>query len=182
MTLATELVEQVRRRASFACEYCGVTETDSGGALTVDHYHPKVHGGSDDLANLLYCCYRCNLYKAGYWPKQPTDPVLWNPRQDPAATHFFPGPDGVLQPLTPTGTFTLGRLHLNRPPLVAHRLRRRQDAEYRRMLRRHREQLAAEDRLFEQLISALEEHRAFLAEQQVLLDLLLRDSWGSGRG
>jgi hypothetical protein len=175
MTLATELVDQVRRRANFACEYCGVTETESAGALTVDHYHPKVHGGSDDLANLLYCCYRCNLHKAGYWPKQPTDPALWNPRRDPATTHFVTVADGVLQSLTPTGAFTLARLHLNRPPLVAHRLRRRRNAEYQRLLQRYREQLVAEDRLYEQLISALEERRGFLAEQRVLLDLLLRD-------
>lgn len=30
MTLSVELVEQVRQRAGFACEYCGVTETDVG--------------------------------------------------------------------------------------------------------------------------------------------------------
>ena len=50
--------ERVRLRANFACEYCGVTETDTGGLLTVDHYQPRAHGGSDDLGNLVYCCHR----------------------------------------------------------------------------------------------------------------------------
>jgi hypothetical protein len=40
MTVSREDVELVRTRAGFACEYCGVTETDCGGQLTVDHHHP----------------------------------------------------------------------------------------------------------------------------------------------
>ena len=38
-------------------------------------------GGADDPGNLLYCCQRCKLYKADYWPLQQNDPVLWNPRR-----------------------------------------------------------------------------------------------------
>lgn len=41
MTLPARLREQVRRRANFACEFCGVTETDTGGQLTVDHFRPQ---------------------------------------------------------------------------------------------------------------------------------------------
>jgi len=36
MTISPELHEAVRQRAHFACEYCGVSETDSAGPLTVD--------------------------------------------------------------------------------------------------------------------------------------------------
>ena len=89
MTRAAELWEQARRRANFACEYCGVTETDVGGLLTVDHFQPQARGGADALGNLLYCCHRCNLYKADYWPTQPTDPVLWNPREESVGTHLL---------------------------------------------------------------------------------------------
>ncbi len=32
--------ELVRQRAHFACEFCGVTETDVGGELTIDHFQP----------------------------------------------------------------------------------------------------------------------------------------------
>jgi hypothetical protein len=35
----TEAVRlQVRQRANFVCEFCGVTETDTGGELTIDHF------------------------------------------------------------------------------------------------------------------------------------------------
>lgn len=44
MTLSETLWQQVRQRAEGACEYCGVTETDSGGPLTVDHFQPQARG------------------------------------------------------------------------------------------------------------------------------------------
>lgn len=37
--------------------------------------------------------------------------------------------DGTLHPLTPVGVFTLERLRLNRPPLIARRFHKRQQAE-----------------------------------------------------
>ena len=40
MTLPDTLWRPVRN-ALGACEYCGVTETDSGGPLTVDHFQPQ---------------------------------------------------------------------------------------------------------------------------------------------
>ena len=58
MSIPAELREWVRRRAGFACEYCGVTETDAAGQLTIDHFHPQAGGGSDALDNLVYCCHR----------------------------------------------------------------------------------------------------------------------------
>lgn len=66
MTISVETRFFVRERANFACEYCGVSKIDSGGELTLDHFQPKAHSSGDDLANLLYCCIRCNQYKADY--------------------------------------------------------------------------------------------------------------------
>jgi hypothetical protein len=43
-------LEQVRLRAKFACEYCGVTEADTGGELTIDHFQPDIRGGSADIS------------------------------------------------------------------------------------------------------------------------------------
>ncbi len=37
MSLPDAARQQVRRRAGFACEFCGVTEADAGGLLTIDH-------------------------------------------------------------------------------------------------------------------------------------------------
>jgi hypothetical protein len=47
MSLSAELREQLRERAGFACEFCGVSETDVGGLLTADHFRPRSKGGSD---------------------------------------------------------------------------------------------------------------------------------------
>jgi len=54
MTVNDLLREDVRKRASFACEYCGITETHSAGRLAIDHYQPKARGGSDDQENLVF--------------------------------------------------------------------------------------------------------------------------------
>ena len=93
----------VRQRANYACEFCTVTETDTGGELTVDHFQPKSQGGAHDLSNLLYCCNRCNQYKADYWPRQQDDLSLWNPRREPPEAHLLMLTDGSLYPLTPVG-------------------------------------------------------------------------------
>src|SRR5262245_47437759 len=174
MTLSAEVGEQVRRRANFACEYCGATETGSGGLLTVDHFQPRTRGGSYDLDNLLYCCYRCNLHKADYWPTKPGDAELWNPRKEPREAHLQLLADGTLFPVTPTGEFTLRRLRLNRPQLVARRLhlqaqaaKDRRDAEVRNLLELFAEFHRAQ-------IAALEVQMVMLREQEALLRLLLR--------
>ena len=134
---------RVRQRADFACEFCDVSETDAGGELTIDHFQPKAHGGTDEVANLLYCCVRCNQYKADYWPTTPDAPALWHPRHAAQATHLLALADGTLYPITPTGSFTLERLRLNRAPLVAYRVRRqRQQAEL-QLLNRYQELVVA---------------------------------------
>ena len=104
MSITAKVRRVVRQRAQCACEFCGVTETDTGGDLTVDHFHPKAKGGTDELDNLLYCCHRCNQYKADYWPMQPDDPVLWHPRHDPIETHLLLLADGTLYPINARGT------------------------------------------------------------------------------
>ena len=173
MTVTSALFEQVRLRAQAACEYCGVTENDSAALLTIDHYQPQVHGGVSDLDNLLYCCYRCNLYKADYWPTRPGDLPLWNPRREPMTVHFLLLMDGTLHPISPTGAFTLKRLRLNRPPLVAYRLQKRFHADQGRLLARYENLVEVLERLQQQQAGLLEEHRDLLHEQQHLLRVLL---------
>jgi 5-methylcytosine-specific restriction endonuclease McrA len=85
VTIDAATREHVRQRANYACEYCGVSETDTGGLLTIDHFQPVSKGGSNSLENLLYCCVRCNQYKMNYWPAGENDPHLWYPRTDSAA-------------------------------------------------------------------------------------------------
>ena len=165
--------ERVRQRANVACEFCGMSETDTGGQLTIDHFRPRGKGGDDSLDNLLYCCIRCNQYKLDYWPEGPDDPPLWNPRREPDSQHFLALDDGTLYPLTPTGAFTLRRLRLNRPPLVAHRLRQHQEAEVTRLLTRYRDLVGVIEQLLTQQTILMEEQQELLEEQRRLMQLLL---------
>jgi hypothetical protein len=50
--LFIRLKEQVRQRAQCACEFCGITEIDAGGMLTIDRFQPRTEEGSDALTNL----------------------------------------------------------------------------------------------------------------------------------
>ena len=173
MSIPNEIREQIRQRANFACEFCGVIETDTGGELTIDHFQPITKGGNDHIGNLLYCCPRCNQYKLDYWSSHPDEPSLWNPRRELAAQHFLELDNGTLHPLTAIGTFTMKRLRLNRLPLVAYRLRKRQHAEEIRLLTRYREMIQLLEQLNTQLSILTEEQRQLLEEQRELLRLLL---------
>ena len=174
MNISETVRRQVRQRANFSCEFCGVTETDAGGELTIDHFRPQSRGGADDLDNLLYCCQRCNQYKADYWPTPVDEPRLWNPRQESVASHLLTLADGTLYPITPIGAFTLRRLRLNRPPLVAHRLRKHHQGEEQRLLARYRDLVTVLEQLQAQHAVLLEEQRTLLEEQKALLRLLVK--------
>jgi hypothetical protein len=125
MSVPATVFELVRERAGYACEYCGVTEDDTRGLLTIDHYRPQSHSGEDDPANLVYSCFRCNVYKADYWPIEPNAIRIWNPREEPASEHLFELDDSRLLALTDVGQETVQRLRLNRMPLVQARMKQR---------------------------------------------------------
>ena len=99
MRLTASIREQVRQHAQCACEFCGVTEIDVGGMLTIDHFQPRTKAGSDTLENLIYACIACNQYKQDYWPRTEIAPILWNPRQESASQHFVEQEDGQLTAL-----------------------------------------------------------------------------------
>jgi hypothetical protein len=173
MSISADLRTQIRQRAGFACEYCGVEEIDVGGELTIDHFQPRTHEGGDELENLIYCCVRCNQYKLDYWPIAVTDQALWNPRRESCSLHFVELEEGFLHPLTPTGVFTLQRLRLNRPPLVAYRSRKRQQVSERQLLTEYGELVVVLGKLHQQLSGVIEEQQKLLKEQQALLVQLL---------
>lgn len=175
MTITGVTREQVRQRARFTCEYCGIREVDTGDRLTIDHFQPTSQGGDDSLDNLLYCCMRCNQYKLDYWPAQPDAISLWNPRREPQNQHLLQLEDGTLRPLTAVGDFTLRRLRLNRPALVAHRLWERRVAENNRLLLQYQSILGTLEQLLSQQIILLENQRLLMEEYRRLLQLLLAD-------
>lgn len=148
--------DKVRGRFNRCCGYCGVREEDAGGEFTVDHYLPISAGGDDRDDNLVYSCFRCNLYKADFSPSDEDlagGRVLLHPSRDDPSQHLrLDQTNGQLEALSETGRFHIALLHLNRPALVAHRLRQR-----RAELRAARQQL---------LETENQELRAIIAAQQ----------------
>jgi hypothetical protein len=173
MSLTASIREQVRQRAQFACEFCGVTEIDVGGMLTIDHFQPRTKAGSDTLENLVYACIACNQYKQDYWPRTEIAPILWNPRQESASQHFVEQEDGQLTALTPTGIFTIKRLRLNRSQLIAARQRRQQQLQVEKLLRRYQELTTLQSRINIQLTDLAIEQQVLLTEQREWLRILL---------
>jgi hypothetical protein len=47
------LRQEIRVRDDYRCQYCGVSETDTGSELTIDHIRPKHKGGDDSPENLV---------------------------------------------------------------------------------------------------------------------------------
>lgn len=52
----------VLHRDGFKCRYCGRGAKDNI-VLHVDHYHPKIAGGTNHPDNLVTACAECNLGK-----------------------------------------------------------------------------------------------------------------------
>lgn len=134
--------EALRRRFNFRCGYCSVGEPDAGSELTVDHFQPRSHGGSDTPDNWVYSCHACNEFKGDWWQPESSQRIL-HPERDELARHLAEGKDGVLRPLTDTGVFQIERLRLNRPQLVAFRKERRQREAARESRQRLLERLRA---------------------------------------
>ena len=173
MTISNTVREQVRQRANFACEYCGVTETNSGGGLTIDHFQPQSQGGSDDLENLIYCCHRCNEYKSDFWPRNETASSLWNPRLSSPDTHFLETEDGVLHATSAVGRFTLQWLRLNRSALITHRLQKRRRSQQEALLKHYEGVITLIQQVREQERLLVEKQQSTIEEQRRMIRILL---------
>ena len=109
----------VRTIYAFSCGYCGVTETEVGSYLTIDHFQPLTSGGTDEISNLVYACFACNLHKSATW--NPHTPVALHPFHNEMHLHISSLSDGTLQGLTPEGLLHIETLNLNRPPMIERR-------------------------------------------------------------
>lgn len=118
------------------------------GKLEPDHFKPRSLGGNDMLENLVYCCTTCNRIKGDFWAIAPIEKRLLHPQRDNLNLHLRQDSEGLLTGLTETGKFHLKRLRLNRPPLVALRRARTENARLREELSQVQ---AAQKRLAEHL-------------------------------
>ena len=150
--------ERIRQRDAGQCGYCGVHEDNVGALLTLDHHRPRLHGGSDNDENLVYCCPKCNEYKGPYW--HDTDPPrvrLLHPLGDDLGEHLLEEENGQLVGRTPLGRFFIGRLRLNRRQLVAYRQNRRAERRLRSDVGTLRQRVGELQRQVTELHTALAE-------------------------
>jgi hypothetical protein len=106
----------VRERAGHRCEYCRLHESDRPLSFHVEHIVARKHRGSDDLSNLAWSCFECNLGKSSNLSGRDTVTgrivVLFNPRRQRWRRHF--AWDGArLVGLTPCGRVTVDVLNIN---------------------------------------------------------------------
>jgi HNH endonuclease len=165
--------QEVRERYAGCCGYCGVSEVDAGGELTVDHFSPVRVGGGDSDDNLVYACVRCNQYKGDFVPDaddQEHGRRVLHPLLDDVSFHVrLDDRSGELKALSETGRFHITLLQLNRPALVRHRLRRRLMA-----LTEERERLLSAEN--ERLRDTVDAQRAYIDRLRRMLGLPPRRS------
>src|SRR6266540_7075640 len=87
-----QLVELVRLRAGFRCEYCHFPERFTGLNFQIDHVIAEKHGGPTESENLALSCTYCNSYKgtnlSGIDPATGEIATLFNLRRDQWGEHF----------------------------------------------------------------------------------------------
>src|SRR5262249_40614224 len=113
------------------------------------------------------------LYKGDYWPAEPGDLPLWNPRRESREAHLLLLADARLYPISEVGHETVRRLRLNRAELIAYRRRKRIQEDEEGMLQQYKDLLTSLQQLHAGLTEALEEHRAMLEQYRALLRRLL---------
>jgi hypothetical protein len=154
--LAHPAHQAIRQRYQFRCGYCGVSEAETGGELTVDHYVPVVAGGDDTPDNLVYACFRCNTFKGDSLPHlgDPRQTRILHPLNDNLTRHLREDvATGLLEALTPEGESHIAILRLNRAALTQHRLARQLET----LRQRQREILETENAHLREMVARLTE-------------------------
>ena len=117
-----QLVELVRLRAGFRCEYCHFPERFGGLNFQIDHVIAEKHGGATQSENLALSCIYCNSYKGANLSgiDSVTGEIvrLFHPRRDPWADHFG-WQAAVLVGRGPIGRATIAVLRINDQTAVA---------------------------------------------------------------
>ena len=57
--ITQEVRQFIYKRDGYKCVYC-----DSPNKLQIDHIHPRYHGGSNEISNLVTACAACNGSKS----------------------------------------------------------------------------------------------------------------------
>lgn len=122
-----DIREQIRKRASYLCEYCHTNERWQYVRFTIDHIIPRDEGGETVLENLALACFHCNRRKSNKQLVSDSETnreiPLFNPRKDNWSEHFIWSADKIhIIAKTEIGRVTIDLLELNRERILAIRL------------------------------------------------------------
>lgn len=110
------LRREVIERAENHCEYCRLPAKVAFYPHEVDHVIAEKHGGTNDIDNLAFACWRCNRHKGSdltsFDPETAQLSPLFNPRMQVWAEHFAYEGKRVVG-LTQEGRTTVNLLRLN---------------------------------------------------------------------
>ncbi|MBC7805225.1 MAG: HNH endonuclease [Akkermansiaceae bacterium] len=113
--IRSEKTEYLRTLYNFSCGYCGVTEADTGGYLTRDHFKPLTKGGRNSIDNMVYSCAHCNQSKGDYFSDDHQERLL-HPLHDNLAEHLHRDEDGFYHPSSTLGAVYVRVMNLSRTP------------------------------------------------------------------
>jgi hypothetical protein len=116
------LIDAVRKRAGFCCEYCRLPQPFSCIPFEIDHVIARKHRGPTTLDNLALSCFYCNSSKgpniAGLDPDTGALTPLYHPRREQWDRHFrWDGPRLLGQ--SPIGRVTIEVLAINADDCVS---------------------------------------------------------------
>jgi hypothetical protein len=118
--LRREIIERTGNR----CEYCRLPAEVAFYPHEVDHVIAEKHGGTRDIDNLAFACWRCNRHKGtdltSFDPQTQRLSPLFNPRTQVWAEHFAYEEVRVVG-MTPEGRATVSLLRLNRDERLTER-------------------------------------------------------------
>lgn len=168
------------------CAYCEVPEGyfRTGDYFGVEHLRPRRHFPelSETFSNLYYCCNGCNSFKGSAWPAScalvPRVCFVDPCREDLYAVHFRLNDDYTLDPLSKSGAFMIGAIHLNRTACVEFRRRKHESREWINGIRK-RTAAERDERfrtLLEETVTRLEEEWASAYMGQPPSDPRCRDN------
>lgn len=110
------LIQLVRRRAGFCCEYCRTPQRFDELPFEIDHIIASQHGGPTVESNLALSCFVCNRNKgpnlAGIDPQSGRISRLFHPRRHQWNRHFV-WEGARLRGRTPIGRATIVVLRIN---------------------------------------------------------------------
>lgn len=114
----------IREDFSSCCAYCLLTELLGSGKenFELDHFRPKSHFPTliSEYKNIYYSCHVCNNTKRASWPSDTLTYQgyrFFDPCSDNFSTHFREL-NGIWEPTTRVGEYSVERLRLNRDHLV----------------------------------------------------------------